>query len=160
MEEIKKKIFDILLNHSHASRTRATEEIAALFNERQTGAVWVKGAPKERKQHFAKVPCPIDDNLFHDAIIWPTQRAGHWYAAGNGFNFVVHDNEVIAYLDESPAAAREEDAVEFAEWVQENAVAQYENKQLHSWRIFEPYTDNIDYTSAQLYDIFKQQKEK
>lgn len=72
---------------------------------RQVGAVWVKGAPTERKQYFAKVPSQIDDNLYHDAIIWPTQRAAHWYAAGNGFNFVVHDNEVIAYLAESATTA-------------------------------------------------------
>lgn len=45
MEELKKKIFNILLNHSHASRTIATEELYELFvSKSKNSAVWVKAS--------------------------------------------------------------------------------------------------------------------
>jgi hypothetical protein len=48
-------------------------------------------------------------------------------------------------------------ALKFAEWVQENAVAQYKGDKLHSWQIFRPYSENIDYTTEQLWGIYQKE---
>ena len=43
MEDLKQKIFDILLNYTYENRTTAAEEIAKLFHEEtQQGPIWVR----------------------------------------------------------------------------------------------------------------------
>lgn len=74
------------------------EERCLKAESNPAGAVWVKGAPKEQKQHFARVPSIIEDDVVYDAVIWPTQKADYWYASGNGFNFTIHKDKVIEYL--------------------------------------------------------------
>lgn len=61
---------------------------------------------------------------------------------------------------EQPVREVEANMFKFTEWCHENAVAQYENKRFHSWRLFGPNADDKDYTTAQLYQLFKKQKEK
>lgn len=127
---------------------------------KQQAAGWVKGAPKEGKQHFAKVPSAFDDDVFYDAIIWPIDGSDHWWCVGEGFKFTTHKDNIIAHIDEKPAAGREEDGVVFAEWIEKNAIAQYSNKKHSGWRLLDiPYSENTDYTTAELYELFKQQKE-
>ena len=76
--------------------------LSAKTDSRNAGsAVWVKGAPKEPGQYLARVPSIIEDDVVYDAVIWPTQKADYWYAAGNGFNFTVHKDKIIERLDES-----------------------------------------------------------
>lgn len=56
--------------------------------------------------------------------------------------------------DESPAAARDEDAVEFAEWIELEGM--WQGKHDKKWRRWT--NELIANTTAQLYELFKQQK--
>lgn len=65
--------------------------------------IWVKGAPKELKQHFARVPSVIEDDTIYEAVIWPIEGCEHWWCIGYGFKFSVHRDKIIEHLDESPS---------------------------------------------------------
>lgn len=69
----------------------------------EQGAAWVNGAPKERKQHIARVYSFINEEVSYDAIIWPIEGTDHWWAIGNGFKFSVHKDKIVEWLDETPA---------------------------------------------------------
>lgn len=66
---------------------------------------------------------------------------------------------VIYVLSEDESAAGREDAVEFVEWSTERYAPVFEEGKIINWV---EYIDkgNTEYTTAQLYTIFKQQKEK
>lgn len=125
---------------------------------KQPSAVWVKASS------FAYVA----GDTYH-AKDANTKGAGRFDAAGNFTwghgsyrpNYALDD---LLILDESPAEqpVREvdNDMFKFTEWCHENAVAQYENEKFHSWRLFGPNADDKDYTTVQIYQLFKEQKEK
>lgn len=64
------------------------------------GAVWVKGAPKKDKPHYAKVPSKIIADLVYKAIIIPKGFNGGWWAVGDGFSYDIAAEEIIEHLDE------------------------------------------------------------
>jgi hypothetical protein len=66
-----------------------------------TGAVWVKGAPKEFKPHYAKVPSKLYDHIAYKAIVIPKEMPGYWWAVGDGFAYGLISEEIIEHLDES-----------------------------------------------------------
>lgn len=69
--------------------------------KKRQGAVWVKGAPKDYKQYFARVPGVIDDDRVYEAVIWPIEGCEHWWCIGHGFKFSVHRDKIISHIDES-----------------------------------------------------------
>jgi hypothetical protein len=73
------------------------------------GIGWVKGAPREMKPHYAKVPSKLFDHFTYKAIIIPNNdAAGYWWAVGDGFAFDLKSEEIIEHLDESqPQPGRE-----------------------------------------------------
>lgn len=61
-------------------------------------AVWVKGAPKERKQHFAKVLSLLDETPL-DAIIEPVPNTtDYWSTCGPGFRFSITEDKIVEHL--------------------------------------------------------------
>lgn len=78
----------------------------------QPGAIWVKGIPKERKQHFARVIGPLDENPL-DAIIEPIIGCNYWAAYGASFRFSVEDDKIIEYLQDTKEGNKDRDGLEW-----------------------------------------------
>lgn len=165
VEELKTKYDNILATESgHESKTEnvwqsgyaAGHEAGSERSKReaQPRAVWVKGAPKDYKQYFAKVPSVIEDDTMYDAVIWPIEGCEHWWCVGYGFKFSVHRDKIIAHIDES-AAGREDDRNEFAEWCRMQPNYGYVRGMGWMCSITHEY-----FTTDFMYELFKQQKEK
>jgi hypothetical protein len=93
--------FDVF-NHKQEGRYSAFEEVLQWLNPATPqGIGWVKGAPKETKPHYAKVPSKLYDHIQYKAIIIPKGFDGHWWAVGDGFAFDLKSEEIIEHLDES-----------------------------------------------------------
>lgn len=136
--------------------------VGEVWESSRQGAGWVKGAPKERKHYFGKVQSVLFDDKTYDAVIYPITDSDHWWAVGKDFKFSVHKDKIVAHLDESPAAAREEDAVEFAEWLNNNyiSIESKDGKPVYVEYSPQEYDRKKQYRIEFLYDVFKQQKEK
>lgn len=67
----------------------------------QQGPVWVKGAPKEMKVHYAVVPSKLHEGLTYKGVVIPMGKRGQWWAVGDGFAFDLTSEEIIEHLDES-----------------------------------------------------------
>lgn len=132
------------------SAEKQLEELRA-----RPGAVWVKAST------FKYVPGAAycaKDNLSKGAGKFDVYGQFIW---GDGTVTLPRDFESLLILDESPAAAREEDAVEFAEWVSINNWVLRNDKTTWHWGpIGIPKEEWIVCTSSELYIKFKQQKEK
>jgi hypothetical protein len=128
----------------------------------EQGAVWVKASerlpdhPDDPGNHFRLNGKKVNGNFYQDSD-------GMMFFEVRGFT---HEPYTICWksfiylewLDEGAgkeALAAMDDIIGFCEWIQENAVAQYEGGQLHSWRIFGPSADGKDYTTAQLWAKYK-----
>lgn len=82
-------------------RADAVTDVLRREESAATGAVWVKGAPKEFKPHYAKVPSRLYDHTSYKAIIIPKDTPGYWWAVGDGFAYGLISEEIIEHLDES-----------------------------------------------------------
>lgn len=113
-------------------------------NREWTGAVWVK----------------VSDRLpgYETPVKWRDGK-DHSHATDGKIALIHMAKPFLTgweWYDEGTAAGREEDAVEFAEWIREAGIEPtFGNK----WVDFNKPKDNR-YTTEQLYQQFKQQKEK
>lgn len=112
------------------------------FERRESGMRWVKASEFKKE---VGMPYHAKDNRF--------KGAGHFNGNGAfiwGDCTVTHpkDQDDLYLLDESgTAAAREEDAVAFHDWVEK-------------YRSEYDFREQRTHTTAELYQLFKQQKEK
>jgi len=74
------------------------------------GVQWVKGAPRERKLHYAKFKQnPL--GIVYQGIIKPLPRPGIWNGIAEECDMAISDSLIIEYLDESSSlstAAKEQ----------------------------------------------------
>jgi len=101
----------------------------------QSGAIWVKGAPKVQEPHYAKVPSKIFDDLVYNAIIIPKGINKRWWAVGDGFSIDVDSDDIIAHLDESGATdlRAKYDELQAENWKLKNEVAYLKTEAL-TWK--------------------------
>lgn len=115
---------------------------------------WVKGALQWAKETI---------DFAWDYVKVPESLGETW---GNMYMNTMHAIQQAQQEIEQPAAGREEVAVEFAEWMYQNRWFQFENGKWYY--TFEQGTSMSDKqyqkeyvkTTAELYQLFKQQKEK
>jgi hypothetical protein len=116
------------------------------------GAVWVKASDFKYEVGIAY---HAKDNKSKGAGMFNKNGAFIW---GDGTVTWPEHRDDLLILDEGARKedlAAMDDIIGFAEWIQENAVAQYEGDHLHSWRIFGPFADGKDYTIAQLWGKYQ-----
>jgi hypothetical protein len=125
------------------------------LTDKPAGAVWEKGAPTELKQHFARVPSVIEDNVIYDAVIWPTSNPDYWWAIGHGFKFSIHKDKVVEWLDEQ--ATPNNDAIEFAGFAVQKC---FFDEEYGLWEAYDEKSDPFRFTSEELYQLYQKSKSK
>jgi hypothetical protein len=121
-----------------------------------TSAVWVKGAPKERKLYHARFIGHLSD-FIHDGIIEPVSNPEYWQAIASGVRISIKAHHIVEYLDEAPS--KESDAVEFdSKWLIGRVKERFNEllKKNWDWRSF--YNGWIEGRADAIEDLLMREK--
>ena len=147
MEDLKQKIFDILLNYTYENRTTAAEEIAKLFHEEtQQGPIWVRLHDykfKETGHHPYRYRTTENDEYDYGEIYVADDSEGVFFDVDHENDYEPQSsNKWVHYeiLDESQP--NEQPAVEQKEWDSERMIGRVKDrfkeleKKEFEWRSF------------------------
>lgn len=184
-QEIKDKIFKILLNHKHADRTKAAEEIAELFQkeaQHPVSAEWVKGNYDRLYDQLKadvnrRIVCFVDYDGFsrrdgsapcRDVCTVRGDRM-EFLARGIGYggaeSWLDETDKRVAFLKDcvrlnvewlDEIGQSNKDAVEFAEWVAGNA---FMSAKKEGW-LLNGSAHRAPITTEQLYNEYQKQNKQ
>ncbi len=189
-QQLREAIEDVLLKTGKHNQDECSELADAIIRDapRESGAVWVKADTKPEHNVGVLVFIPSEDNhitsgmwdisnewVLLDEYRTPEEEVTHWMplpAFPEGFT---HDEIPAEWVDilkgiakeelgkkESPAAGREEDGAAFSSWILDEGFARTAAHDGKSW-LWHDHRGKYgqcNYTPAELYQTFKQQKEK
>lgn len=148
-------LFD-LMRHEHGTiltESALTDiiEVVEKMRGKQEGPRWVKCS--DRMPEISKPPKLLTVKRY-EAI--PEIYSTRAVTAAQLADIVKYDFANFEWLDEQPAAGREEDAVAFAEWILKNDLEATFNDKGKSWVDFRLPRGKNKFTTAELYKLFKQ----